>query len=262
MKKYHYENVSLLITIYNRSASLERLLKAFDNLECSFGEIIVSDDGSKDIHLDKVKALQQHHSFKLITSPENRGLGNNINKGQAAVSKPYTLYVQEDFVPKKAFLLHFSDSIDLMEKYPDMDIARYYAYHKYPYTRPLEKDFVNMIFKWWYVGYLKFHYYSDHPHLRRSNFLEKFGKYKEGVNVNISEYTMTIIFLKYGGKGFIYKDVYDLFDQINDAVEPSTASYRKDWRNGKSWPIVLLRRIFLQYKVIKCYFDLIFLTKN
>ena len=36
-----------------------------------------------------------------------------------------------------------------------------------------------MKFKIWYPGYKKFYAYSDHPHLRRSNFLEKFGRYSE-----------------------------------------------------------------------------------
>ncbi len=43
----HFPDITLLITHYNRSSSLERLLAAMQRTQCSFGEIIVSDDGSK-----------------------------------------------------------------------------------------------------------------------------------------------------------------------------------------------------------------------
>ncbi len=43
---YSFEDIALLITVYNRSSSLSRLLDAFHNLGIHFGEIIVSDDCS------------------------------------------------------------------------------------------------------------------------------------------------------------------------------------------------------------------------
>src|SRR5215203_1416086 len=92
-----FENITLLITHYNRSASLERLLKAFKNLNCNFEEIIISDDASKTEHLQVLKQLQGEYNYRLITSPVNRGLANNLNKGQDAAKTKYTLYVQEDF---------------------------------------------------------------------------------------------------------------------------------------------------------------------
>ncbi len=50
---YKFPNVTLLITHYNRSGSLERLLNAFEKLNCSFENIVVSDDGSKAFHIEK-----------------------------------------------------------------------------------------------------------------------------------------------------------------------------------------------------------------
>ena len=105
-----YKDVTLLITHYNRSSSLERLLRAFMNIGAWFEDVVVSDDCSREKHLRRVKALQKDFSFKLITTPENKGLGHNINKGQDAVKTPFTLYVQEDFVPRKEFLQAFSQS--------------------------------------------------------------------------------------------------------------------------------------------------------
>ncbi|MBO3273520.1 glycosyltransferase, partial [Hymenobacter defluvii] len=102
--------VTLLITHYNRSKSLERLLGAFKALGVMFGDIIVSDDNSKGLHVQAIEHLQTRYSFKLITAPVNRGLGNNLNKGQDAVATPYTLYVQEDFVPTHKFLSGFEEA--------------------------------------------------------------------------------------------------------------------------------------------------------
>ena len=102
-KEYFFGEVTLLITHYNRSQSLEQLLLSFEALNCRFGDVVASDDGSKPEHIDYLLQLQKKHDFRLITTPENRGLGNNINKGQDAVHTPLTLYVQEDFTPAAIF---------------------------------------------------------------------------------------------------------------------------------------------------------------
>src|SRR5581483_5614559 len=94
---FYFPSVTLLITHYNRSSSLERLLAHFRQLGCTFGEIIVADDASKPEHIDKIKSLQPLYLFRLLTVPQNGGLGRNLNRGQDAVKTPYTLYVQEDF---------------------------------------------------------------------------------------------------------------------------------------------------------------------
>src|SRR5215217_1207972 len=101
--EYQFDDVTLLITHYNRSQSLEQLLKSFAVLHCKFEDIVVSDDGSKPEHIDYLHTLQRQFEFRLITTPKNRGLGNNINKGQDAVQTPLTLYVQEDFTPALIF---------------------------------------------------------------------------------------------------------------------------------------------------------------
>src|SRR5882724_2664484 len=192
----HFKDVTLLITHYNRSRSLERLFNSFKDLGCTFDDIVVSDDGSKPEHVEYIKSLHDKFQFRLITAVKNGGLGNNINKGQDAVNTPYTLYVQEDFDPKPAFKEHFPDAMDIIRQKDDIDIIRFYAYFKYPYLEPYGKGFSEMGFKLWYRGYYKFYQYSDHPHLRRSSFLQKFGRYVEGQNVDITEYRMSISFLR------------------------------------------------------------------
>ena len=257
---HQFKGVALLITHYNRSKSLERLLTSFKTQDIIFGGIVVSDDCSKPEHVAYIKTLHNNFDFKLITTPKNGGLGNNINKGQDAVTTPYTLYVQEDFDPKPGFAHHLQDAYGYLETDKGLDIARFYAYFKYPYVKSYGKGFSEMVFHIspLYTNHIKFYVYSDHPHLRRSSFLEKFGRYAEGLNVDITEYNMALSFIKKKGRGIFYDKFTELFDQKNSSTEPSTASYRPDWRAGNSPLVLSLRAIYVKVKLLKCTFDVAF----
>ncbi|WP_205499823.1 glycosyltransferase family 2 protein [Rufibacter psychrotolerans] len=249
-----FEDVTLLITHYNRSNSLERLLRTYEELGCRFGEVVVSDDGSKPEHLQAIRQLQETYSFRLITSPVNKGLAHNLNKGQEAVKTPYTLYVQEDFVPLPAFKTHFPDALALMRQEQELDIVRFYAYSAYPYLTPYKKGYSRMSIKPWYTNYRKIYYYTDHPHLRRSTFLQKFGRYVEGIKSDKAEYLMCLSFIQKKGKGLFFNDFKSLFLQKNSAEEPSTIQ-RSSWRQSKS-PLISLGRDI--YRQVKYNFDIHF----
>ena len=251
---YFFEDVSLLITHYNRSSSLERLLTAFKEIGCQFGAIIVSDDASKPEHITAIQQMQQHFDFNLITTPKNGGLGNNINKGQDAVTTPFTLYVQEDFLPAADFGQHFQDAKKILEHEPTIDMARFYAYFKYPYLKPLSNGFSLMEFAIWKPGYRKFYCYSDHPHLRRSNFFEKFGRYQEGIHSDMTEYRMMQSFLQHKGKAIFYESYRSLFEQKNSSDEPSTVK-RKSWQETDHLLVNFLKEI---YRPLKFNFDYFF----
>lgn len=239
----HFPDVTLLVTHYNRSASLERLLAAFRQLDCSFENIVVSDDGSRPEHLAHIRSMQAQYAFHLVTTPVNKGLGNNINKGQDAVATPYTLYVQEDFVPQEIFPRVFSDAMELIREKPDLDVVRFYAYFVYPYLEPVRNGFSEMIFKWTLPGYRKFYYYSDHPHLRRSTFFSRFGRYREGIKVEATEYRMMMSFLANKGKALFYDRYTTVFEQINSTSEPSTVR-RNFWRESENPLISGVRHLY------------------
>lgn len=250
-KEYFFEEVTLLITHYNRSQSLEQLLLSFQALNCRFGDIVVSDDGSKPEHVDYLLLLQKKHDFRLVTTPKNRGLGNNINKGQDAVKTPLTLYVQEDFTPTPIFPESFTHALAIMAEKPDNDVVRFYAYFEYPYLRNPREGYYEMDFKVWKPGYRKFYAYSDHPHLRRSNFFDKFGRYAEGQKGDVTEYRMMMSFLKNKGKAYFYKDFTGLFVQKNSEAEPSTMK-RNMWRESNSFLLTQMRHL---YRHLKFNFD-------
>ena len=247
MEPYKFNTITLLITHYNRSLSLERLLKTFLSQDITFGDIVVSDDGSKPEHIAYIKEIQEKYGFRLITTAKNSGLGNNINKGQKAVQTPYTLYIQEDFDPFPGYKQHLNDALEIMEERKDIDLVRFYAYFKYPYLKPYRNGYSEMMFKIWYPGYRKFHCYSDHPHLRRSSFLQKFGNYREGIKGDRTEFLMALSFLKNKGKAMFYEDFKGLFDQRNSADEPSTMK-RSDLRQSSNPLISVARAIYRNIK--------------
>jgi len=248
-KAFNFPELTLLVTHFNRPASLARLLSSFASLGCKFGEIVVSDDCSTAENLVLVKKLQPEFGFKLITTPKNAGLGNNINKGQRNATLPLTLYVQEDFVPLELFPEKLSASIGFMQNDPTLDIVRFYAYQRFPFLKPFAEGFSEMHFnpKDILSTYNKFYLYSDHPHLRRSDFLIKFGDYKEGVNVEKAEYSMMMSFLKRKGKGLFYEDFQGLFDQRNSSEEPST--FKRNWkRHPTNMMIRVARHLYRHIK--------------
>ena len=256
-KYYLYDEVSLLITHYNRSGSLENLLSSFSRLHCTFGEIVVSDDGSRPEHLEKLRQMQTSYSFKLITTPKNKGLGNNINKGQDAITNKYTLYIQEDFEPSEKFPEKLSESLILMERHTELDIVKYYSYYFYPYLKPFNSDFDLMFLPTLGWDYSKIYAYTDHPHLRRSTFFQKFGRYPEGLKGDLTEYKMCISFLQNSGQGLFYKDFANLLTQKNSGEEPSTMT-RESWKSKQNVFMNLLRDT---YRQIKYNYDIHFMRK-
>ncbi|MEO5912194.1 MAG: glycosyltransferase [Pelobium sp.] len=259
---YHYQDVELLITHFNRSSSLERLLKAFENLSTSFGNILVSDDGSRPEHLAELKKLQETYSFNLVMAKDNKGLGNNINKGQDGVAKPYTLYVQEDFVPEPGFNNNFPRAIEIMNTDINVDLIRFYAYFKYPYLKKYDAKYSEMVFSnsLFKSDHIKFYIYSDHPHLRRSTFFDKFDRYREDLSGDLTEFDMCLSFIKNKGKGLFIKDFKAMFEQMNTSAEPSTMQ-RVDWKQNQNIFIKSLRAVYLKYRLVKNTIQLI-LYKN
>lgn len=242
-----FDDVTLLITHYNRSNSLERLLSAFENQRIRFQQIIVSDDCSDQFHLGNLQQFKEKYGIRLVATGKNGGLANNLNKGQDSVNTPFTLYVQEDFVPLPEFLVHFKDSLQMLREDPEIDIARYYAYNPYPYLEPFKLGFSKMLYKPWFTDKNKIYQYSDHPHLRRDTFFKKFGRYTEGIKSDKAEYEMSISFIRNRGKGIFYDQFKSLFDQENSAEEPSTVK-RSNWRQSDNPLLSLVRLVYRQVK--------------
>lgn len=243
---YVFNDITLLITNYNRSLSLENLLRTLQKINCTFKEIIVTDDGSEQKHLSRIRSLQRQIPFRLLTSAQNEGAGHNMNKGQRAVKTPYTLFVEDDFEPTSRFPIVLKEALLQLESRQDLDIVRFYAYFRYPYLKPYSAGFSEMVIPPLAVDYRKVHYYSDHPHLRRSSFLEKFGAFSEATPPDQTEYKMCISFIQKKGKGLFYDDHKALFFH-NNTLENSTIQ-RSTWKTSKRPAVKFLIGIYRQIK--------------
>jgi glycosyltransferase involved in cell wall biosynthesis len=250
--------VTLLITHYNRSQSLERLLKAFENEGIQFESVVVSDDGSDVFHKERVSELSGQYDFRVIASEENKGLGHCLNKGQDAIITPLTLYVQEDFIPTEAFKGACKAAIELIQEDPNLDIVRFFSNFRYPYLKPYKKGFSKMFLPTLAINYKKIYLYSDGPHLRRSNFPEKFGPYRENVHGDRMEYWMCISFIKNGGNGLFYDDYHSLFLHINTTDEPSRMK-RPEWNPKPNFFYAAAQYI---YRQLRYNFDVVFHRKR
>src|SRR5690606_38747407 len=175
-----------------------------------------------------------------LTTPENKGLGNNINKGQDSIERPFTLYVQEDFVPTSFFPKSLRDALEFMENDKYLDMVRFYSYLRYPRLNYVDKGFSEMQYPPLSLNYKKVYFYSDHPHLRRSSFFQRFGRYVEGIKSDKTEYKMCISFIQNKGRSLFYNDFQKLFIQKNSMSEPSTVS-RDTWKQSKN-PLVKAAR--------------------
>jgi glycosyltransferase involved in cell wall biosynthesis len=217
-------DITLLVTHYNRPKSLERQLQAFRAMGVKFAKIVVSDDASKPQNLAQLHELKVEYGFELVTTPINKGLGNNINKGQDQAHTPYTLYVQEDFSPSALFGQRINDALKIMNEHQDVDLVRFFIQVTPPKLRSFKFGFSEMIFSLWQMGTSNFFCYSDTPHLRRQTFFQKFGRYKENTPAIKCEKAMGMSFLQSRGRGLVC-DVSDVFTHENSHEEPSTQDY-------------------------------------
>ena len=242
-----HSNITLLITHYNRPHSLMRLLERLNALNLSFAEIIVSDDGSQAGNLKELYELQKEYNYKLLPAPENKGLGNNINKGQDKVNTEFTLYLQEDFIPTPEFREVLMNSVELFQEDPELDLIRYFSQVIYPYTKTYKKNFLQMYIPPFAMQYHKIHMYSDTPHLRRTSFFSKFGRYRENIPSDRMEYWMCVSFIQNKGKCLISTASNTLFLHVNFSEEPSTIN-RVMWKQKNNFLIRFLRNTYRQLK--------------
>jgi len=261
-EKYFFKDVTLLITHYNRWRSLERLLTSLKKLNCTFEDIVVSDDASRPEHLDEVKRMQSIFNYRLITTPKNGGYGNCINKGMDQIHTPYTLYLQEDFVPFAIFPENFKNALQIMNEDLSVDYIRFWAIgEQHIDLKPYKWGFSEMVFKFWNPYHLKFYQFSDTPNIKRSTFTKKFGRYREGIHGDLTDYYMAISFLHNKGKGLFYNDYTALFSHDN-SDEASVSRPLTHWKQSGSIPVRVMRFFFLRYKWLKGTWLVLFLKNN
>lgn len=250
-----FDKTTLLITHYNRSASLAKLLGTLKDQQIFFRQIVVSDDASLPEHQEAIQKLQTLYQFTYVPADKNGGLGKNINKGVQAVTSEYLLYIQEDFYPTDQFLDRLIDAHQILENEIDIDIVRFFSYFKMPFQRTFNEHFSHLDLHFFAPSNKQFHIYSDHPHLRRNSYIKKFGIYPTGLRPDKTEYRMIMKFLQRKGKAIIINDHQSLL-KLNNDEEGSTYS-TNFWRESNLFIVIWLRNI---YRFLKYRYDYLTMT--
>jgi glycosyltransferase involved in cell wall biosynthesis len=184
-------DVSILFITYNRSDLLEIAFRSIRE-RMDFGdlrvELVVSDDASDPAHLSRVRSLPFD---TYLLSETNQGLGANTNKGIAGTQGRYILQIQDDFefVGDRALLFA---ALQVIQEDPDVGIVQ--LTNETPdvphETRFLVDGTRYLVFENDGIPQLQdsgARPYSDRPHLKRRQFYEDVGPYKEGLRLDVME---------------------------------------------------------------------------
>lgn len=178
-------DISVLLVTYNRSDMLERtvhFLRERADLDGLIVEYVITDDASEPAHLDRVLSLA---ADTHVTSPVNRGLGHNCNKGIAACAGKLIFQLQDDWeflgpadVLKTAMRILDADPeigvVQLIDAVPDLP-------HE---LRTLADGIAYRVFANDGLSQRRpsgARPYSDQPHVKHRQFIHDIGPYQEGV---------------------------------------------------------------------------------
>lgn len=177
--------LSVAFFTYNRSGYLAHAISEFIKnckLKREDYEIIISDDGSNELHRKKIIQIKEDFGVEKVFLNEHKGMGCSFNTGLKAAEGKYVLHLKDDWELQAACSNNVARSIAFLEQHPEVAVVR---------LSPLDKiDPLNDLEPYG-EGFhkLKNHksMYSDNPHLKRRDF-HKYSKwYKEDCTPQESE---------------------------------------------------------------------------
>lgn len=119
----------------------------------------------------EARLLCRDLGVNFLENPDEPNLGRNLNNLHQGTKNPWVLYVQDDF--ELELPLEIGPDVDLMIANPSIDMIRYTwrkinpaDYHVSTYRSDLFQ-----------LNHPCSHLYSDNPHLRRRDWLERTGPY-------------------------------------------------------------------------------------
>ncbi|PMP11311.1 hypothetical protein BCS93_08855 [Vibrio breoganii] len=243
--------ISVCIVTYNR---LDCLVKTIDSIRNTLDsinldyEIIVSDDCSP-IHVqEKIKNI--HGIDHLFISETNKGLGNNTNKGLKHCRGKYIIQLQDDwiYIGKPEYILN---AMKILENNQSISIVNFIKDQNCNYFTNYLDDIEYRILttessKESKVSHLP---YTDNPHIKRLNFHNEVGYYKENVPMTIMETEFARRISSFEDNLIVDLST-DLFLHIGDHKSFNPGRRKQKLKNFiTSTPV--LKQIFTLYKVLK-----------
>lgn len=187
------DSISVVFVTYNRADLLERTFLSMRTAIGAIGlaaEYIVSDDASDLSHQDIIARLPFD---KKLIADRNQGLGANANKGVASASNEYILQVQDDceFVGDPSRL---HDALRILEEDPRVGIVQLVSSMEAAVEEecacPNKPSVRYVLFSNDQMDRVRdsgLRPYSDQPHIKRRQFCNDIGTYREGVRMTTME---------------------------------------------------------------------------
>ena len=177
--------LSVAFFTYNRSGYLAYAIAQFIKnckLKRNDYEIIISDDGSNELHRKKILQIKEDFAVEKVFLNEHQGMGNCYNTGLKAAEGKYVLHLKDDWELQTESSNNVARSIAFLEQHPEVAMVRFSPLNKIDPLTGLEP----------YGG--GFHrinnnpnMYSNNPHLKRRDFHKYTRWYKEDCSSGESE---------------------------------------------------------------------------
>jgi len=107
--------LSIIVPVFNESATLERVLRAVDARD-EVSQIVIVDDGSRDGSPEIVRTFPFRHPYVLVVHPANRGKGAAVRSGLEHANGDVVLVQDADLEYDPA------DYPGLLEPFADPDV--------------------------------------------------------------------------------------------------------------------------------------------
>ena len=178
--------LSVVITTFNRADLASECLRRIRSVFGPMVEVVLADDCSDAPQVAILRSLVEADGERTIltSTGSTSGLGANINRGFAACSRPFVLWVQDDFflIERGSAELVFR-AVTLLNRRSDIDIIRLHVPYRLPVvdTISLGKGRTLHLYPRSLVRSLSSFslIYSDNPHLRRRSLNGRLGPYLE-----------------------------------------------------------------------------------
>ena len=107
------KKVSIIVPVYNAEKFIDKCIQSLINQTYQNIEIILSNDGSKDNSLKKIKDWEKKYPDKIkCESHKNQGVGMTRNKGIALATGDYLTFVDSDDYLDDNFIETLVNNID------------------------------------------------------------------------------------------------------------------------------------------------------
>lgn len=180
--------LSVVVVTYNRAellaATLASAKNAVSSLPASVGvEFLVADDCSDEPHRSTIASLD---GVRVVRTSVNSGLGANVNNALAAARGRFVLQLQDDWVWDDGSLT-LGACMEFMEDNPDVGVLQLTGTFgdvgsEVRTFRGVDyRVFRNDRAPW--IRDCRVRPYSDQPHLKRREFVEEVGAYREGCSM-------------------------------------------------------------------------------